>query len=272
MKKSVPAELDDSVSGDVKKELQAFLGVQQAKRKAPRRGSTGSHFHLTEEERTITEPLVAPPTTAPTVASPIAKIKKPTVAAATIKIPLNKKVWFANEDTTTYRTNEHMDEEDVKTLWFDHYDLQNFKDETHEAVENILEGSNGEAEEWRQQVERVFDVSAAASEEQQVLEVAETAMSALKLVYEKCLELVGVEHLFVDRIKYDGNRRRGTVLDLIDKIQNERYFRRRLSGRGPDHSDERARLSYECTQTSRPSRFFSHGIALARFALETSDE
>jgi len=266
MKRSSSSKITNTPVEEMKNELNYFFKkANQAPsiRKMTRRLSTGSHMHLTEEERTVTSASVAPPLSP---GSPPARPHRAIMAALSpqSKKPLlvKKKVWFASEETNTYRVNDVMDEEGVKTLWYDVDELQFFKQSCNETVVEITEKAS-KASEWHQQILDAFNIlSSAVSEE--TMEEAQKATYMLKEVYADSLELVGIEHLFVDDIKYDGNRRRGKFLDFVDKIQDERHILRHGSN-GNEES-----LLNECLQSSRPSRFFFHATAVAR--LVASDD
>ena len=177
-----------------------------------------------------------------------------------------KKVWYASDDTIDFYENKMMHEEEVPELWWDHLDLEYFKSENHKTVEELL--SRSEVDEWVKIIKTAFEACGGAKNEQDMGN-AKAATFKLKELYSIEADIIGLEHLVFEDMKYDGNRRRGTMLDLCDKIQDERYYRRRLSGKGAgsNHQDEGARLAFQCTESSRPSRFFMHGAALARFAV-----
>eukprot|EP00527_Entomoneis_sp_CCMP2396_P006279 CAMPEP_0198148428 /NCGR_PEP_ID=MMETSP1443-20131203/41397_1 /TAXON_ID=186043 /ORGANISM="Entomoneis sp., Strain CCMP2396" /LENGTH=403 /DNA_ID=CAMNT_0043813113 /DNA_START=79 /DNA_END=1290 /DNA_ORIENTATION=- len=243
-----------SDTGGVAGELKAFLKQRKdtkgTHQRALRRNSTGSRIALTEAE--VQQVAVKAADRRPGI---LRKDQPPSAH--------KKKVWHASDDTVTYYDNEEVDEEEVKALWFDPYDLRYFREANDQMLEKLV--SDGSAAVWQLVIQRAFDACGGADDEED-LKTTRTVCYKMKNIYRQEPEMVGLEHIFLESIKYDGNRRRGKVLDLVEKIQNERYFRRRASGKGPDHSDERARLSYECTEKSRTSRFFSHGMAMARLS------
>ncbi|KAL7581673.1 hypothetical protein ACA910_022220 [Epithemia clementina (nom. ined.)] len=181
-----------------------------------------------------------------------------------------KRVSFDETCNVSY-DNQIMDEEDVRELWFDQYHLESFRTELETLVGDITTKLKKRTEVWRKKMMRAYDVGCNAESDAFLHDTSSSTFTVmahtLKDLYKETAQLVGLEHHLADEIRSDGNRRRARVLDLMDKIRDERERRRVLKIPLPlDDDTDHEKLFKECMEASLASRCWAHGTAVARAA------
>ena len=206
--------------------------------------------------------------------SPVPPRKKSIVKTESTDRPTCRKTVSFDEALNVSYENNVLSEDEVHELWFDRYHLESFRTELETLVDDITTKLKRRTEVWRKKMIRAYDVGCNAESDECIHDNNSPSyklmVHSLKDLYKETAQLVGLEHLLADEIRFDGNRRRGRVLDLLDKLRDERERRRVMKMPLPlDDDTDNEKLFKECSEASLASRCFAHGVAVARVAAAT---
>ena len=183
----------------------------------------------------------------------------------------DKSVRFDESSNVSYE-NHILHKEEVCELWFDRYHLESFRNDLERLVDSISTQLRKRKEVWCKKITRAYRIGCAAGESDECTNdhgasAFKMMAHALRDLYKETVQLVGIEHLIADEIRTDSNRRRAQVLDLMDKLRDERERRQRLRMPLPlDDATDGDRLFKESCEASFSSRLFAHSVAIARSA------
>ena len=196
---------------------------------------------------------------------------KSIVKSSKTDIGIRKTVSFNEESNVSYE-NTVIDEEEVKDLWYDRLHLESFKTELETLVYDITTKLKRRTESWRRTMVRAYEIGCEAESDDCLHDHHDPSYKVivhiLKDLYEETTQLVGIEYYLADEIKCDGNRRRGRVLDLMDKLQDAKERRKALNIPLPlDDFTDSEKLFKESCDASIAARNFAVGLAVARLGV-----
>jgi hypothetical protein len=246
------------------------LSLPFSLKKAVKRNSMGRPVHIEKDDDSTTS---TSSTSSTSTASSDAKLRMPLSSSSDDCSSKQRSVRFADVMFNEYHANTLMTKNEVKDLWYSAMEYRFFRSVALDASQHITatEKRNRAPYSYQRVLERAYTVCSQVGVEPvskngqcNVLEAADFVH--LQRWLEVATSRVGLEKWSIRSIANDKVVRRQTlnaaVLQSQHKSRSPLYFVDYDTDEENDNSTAEA-MRLECERLSRPSRLFSHTLAMA---------